>query len=105
MYEYCLCIFMYTMCVPGPEMATGVLDTLELEFQTFVIHCVGAGNQNQALCKTASLLTSEPSLQLLLLDSCQWYSGMWGFNEPGFSHTIYGQINDMHKERKSCRYL
>ena len=56
---------MYTMCVPGPEMATGVLDTLELEFQTFVIHCVGAGNQNQALCKTASLLTSEPSLQLL----------------------------------------
>ena len=40
-------------------------DPLELELQTVVARCEGAGNQAQVLCKSSKGLITEPSLQPL----------------------------------------
>lgn len=54
------------MCVPGAHREQErALNTLELEFQMVVSHCLGAGNWAWPSLRGASVLTVEPSLQLI----------------------------------------
>lgn len=61
---FCLCVCLYTMCIPGTcRGQKRMLKSLKLELQTFVCSHIVSGNWTLCSGWAANTLSSEPSLQ------------------------------------------